>query len=80
MIAESTTTPMEAAIRTRLQNAKSELQCYRDYNYVVVNDDLESCVHAVQCVIRAARCRTSQVEETVQGILATFEEGASHKS
>ena len=70
----------EAAIETRLRNARSELQSYRDYDYVLVNDELESCVHALQCIIRAARCRTSHVEETVQGILATFEEGARHKS
>jgi guanylate kinase len=71
----------EAAIRTRLGNAKSELQRYRDYDYVVVNDDLESCLNALQCIIRAARCRTSQVEEKVQGILATFNDaGASQKS
>jgi guanylate kinase len=71
----------EQSIKTRLGNARSELQSYRDYDYVVVNDDLESCVLALQCIIRAARCRTSQVEETVQGILATFDkEGAHQKS
>jgi guanylate kinase len=53
--------------RTRLGNALREIRSYRDYDYVLVNDDLESCVDALQCIIRAARCRTSQVEETVQG-------------
>jgi guanylate kinase len=66
----------EAAIQTRLRNARSELQSYKDYDYVLVNDELESCVDALQCIIRAARSRTSQVEETVQGILATFKDGA----
>jgi guanylate kinase len=71
----------EQSIKTRLGNARSELQSYRDYDYVVVNDDLESCALELQCIIRAARCRTSQVEETVQGILATFDkEGAHQKS
>lgn len=71
----------EAAIRTRLGNALREIRSYRDYDYVLVNDDLESCVDALQCIIRAARCRTSQVEETVQGILATFKDaGASENS
>jgi len=71
----------EAAIRTRLGNALREIRSYRDYDYVLVNDDLENCVDALQCIIRAARCRTSQVEETVQGILATFKDaGASENS
>jgi guanylate kinase len=69
----------ERQVQTRLRNARFELASYRAYDYVVVNDDLERCADALQCIIRAARCRTSQVEETVQGILATFEEGARHK-
>lgn len=65
----------EESIKTRLLNARSELKSYREYDYVVVNDDLESCALALQCIIRAARCRTSQVEPTADGILATFKDG-----
>lgn len=70
----------EAAIQTRLGNARRELERYRDYDYVLVNDELESCVDALQSVIRAARCRTSQVQETVQGILATFKDAGASKN
>lgn len=72
----------EESIKTRLLNARSELKSYREYDYAVVNDDLESCALALQCIIRAARCRTSQVEPTADRILATFkdESGESHKS
>lgn len=72
----------EESIKTRLLNARSELKSYREYDYVVVNDDLESCALALQCIIRAARCRTSQVEPTADRILATFkdESGESQKS
>lgn len=72
----------EESIRTRLLNAKAELLGYRDYDYVVVNDDLESCALALQCIVRAARCRTSQVEPAAERILATFkdESGGSQKS
>jgi guanylate kinase len=71
----------ERQVETRLRNARLELASYRAYDYVVVNEDLDRCADALQCIIRAARCRTSQVEETVQGILATFTEaGANQKS
>jgi guanylate kinase len=71
----------EESIRTRLANARRELLGYREYDYVVVNDDLERCVLALQCIIRAARCRTPQVEPTAEGILATFiDAGDSQKS
>jgi guanylate kinase len=70
----------EASIKTRLKNARSELESYRDYDYVVVNDDLESCVHALQCIIRAARFRTSQTGPTADRVLATFlDAGESQK-
>lgn len=72
----------EESIKTRLLNARSELGSYREYAYVVVNDDLESCALALQCIIRAGRCRTSQVEPTAERIVATFkdESGESQKS
>jgi guanylate kinase len=71
----------ESSITVRLQNARRELDSYRDYDYVVVNDDLESCVLALQCIIRAARSRTPRVEPIAERILATFiDAGDSEKS
>ena len=71
----------EESIRRRLANARRELQGYRDYDYVLVNDDLESCTVALQCIIRAARSRTPQVEPTAERVLATFKDaGDSQKS
>jgi guanylate kinase len=62
----------EEAIQTRLQNARREVAQYREYDYIVVNEQLESCVHAVKCIIQAARCRTAQVEVAVRQVVATF--------
>jgi guanylate kinase len=71
----------EHSIKTRLANARRELQSYREYDYVVVNDQLERCVLALQCIIRAARCRTRQVEPAADLVLATFiDAGDSQKS
>lgn len=70
----------EESIKTRLINASREVACYLEYDYVVVNDDLETCVDAIQCIIRAARCRTPQNATTANRVLATFaDSGASHK-
>lgn len=67
-------------VQTRLANARSELARYREYDYVVVNDTLEGCVDALQCIIRAARLRTPQAEATASRVLATFNIGAGQKS
>jgi guanylate kinase len=60
------------SIETRLQNARREVAQFREYDYVVVNEELESCVHLVKCIIQAARCRTARVEWAVRQVIATF--------
>ena len=60
------------AIRRRLERAAEEVILYREYDYVVVNDDLDTCVAAVKSIIAAARCRTSRVEERARRIIETF--------
>ncbi len=62
----------EAAFRRRLAVARRELAQYRDYDYAIVNQDLEASVEALEAVIRAARCRTRVVDERARNILGTF--------
>ncbi|MDH3197577.1 MAG: guanylate kinase, partial [Candidatus Krumholzibacteria bacterium] len=47
----------ESDLETRLRNAKSEISGSVNYDYVVVNDDLERTVTAVRAIITAERCR-----------------------
>jgi len=62
----------EAVIRRRLEGAREEMGLFREYDYAIVNDDLERCVGDVRAVIRAGRCRTSRVEGTALKILDGF--------
>ena len=62
----------EETIRRRLEAASLEMSLYRDYDYVVVNADLDACVEDVKCVIRAARLRASRMDGAAAGILETF--------
>jgi guanylate kinase len=41
----------------RLEAAMRELAFAEEYDYCVMNDDLNEAVHAVSCIIRAERCR-----------------------
>ena len=63
----------EGTIRRRLDGAWREVNLYKDYDYAVVNADLEACVDDVKCVIRAARLRTSRMSGRAGAILATFQ-------
>jgi guanylate kinase len=63
----------EAEVRRRLEVAREEVSLAPEYDYVVVNDDLDRCVESVKCVVRAARCRTRGMNGTIRGILGSFD-------
>ena len=63
----------EATIERRLAVAGREIQAFKDYDYALVNDDVDACVEGLKSIIRAARCRVSVVAERAKGICRTFE-------
>ncbi len=60
-------------IATRLANARAEIEHWRDYDYVVVNDDLDRAFAAVKSIVEAERLRRDRrpgLFEFVSGLLA----------
>ena len=47
----------EEVIQTRLANSRSEIAHWREYDYVIVNDDLNAALDAVQSIVKAERLR-----------------------
>lgn len=47
----------EEVIQTRLANSRAEIAHWAEYDYVIVNDDLDYAFAAVQSIIRAERLR-----------------------
>ena len=47
----------EATIETRLKNARLEIEHWRDYDYVVINDDLDRAFASVRAIVTAERLR-----------------------
>lgn len=62
----------EPAIARRLETARFEVAAYRDYDYVVINDDLDACVMAMQCIVQAERVRRPRMQASAEAILETF--------
>jgi guanylate kinase len=56
----------------RLAEALAEAEEYEKFDYLVVNDDLQSTVAAVRAIVAAERSRTSRCVALAEGILATF--------
>lgn len=65
----------DAAIRRRLDVARQEVTGYCDYDYVVVNDDLEQCVEALKSIVTAERSRARRTRPVAERIIATFRPG-----
>jgi guanylate kinase len=53
-------TDSEDRIKVRLENARREIALMREYDYAVVNDDLETATHRVLAIVEAERCRASR--------------------
>ncbi len=62
----------DEVIAQRLANARDEVLHYRDYHYVVVNDDLECSVRALMSIIEAERYRWRRSEPSIRNIVSTF--------
>ncbi|MET0943534.1 MAG: guanylate kinase [Mesorhizobium sp.] len=47
----------EAVIETRLANAKVEIEHWRDYDFIVINQDLDQAYNEVRAIVTAERLR-----------------------
>ena len=63
----------DRTIAQRLAGAHRELTAWREYDYVLVNDELDGCVEDLKSVIRAARRRRSRMCGRAAQILETFD-------
>jgi len=62
----------EEAIRRRLRTALEELAVYGEYDYVVVNDELDRCVDRLRAIVVAERARLRSMRGSIEAILKTF--------
>ncbi|MET3896506.1 guanylate kinase [Devosia sp. UYZn731] len=58
-------------IEKRLRNAKLEMQHYNEYDYIIINDDLEASTQKVRSILAAARLarpRLTQLDHFVKDL------------
>ncbi len=63
----------ETVIERRLRDAAGEIRNYGQYDYVLVNREVEESVEILRSIVRAERVRRSRVEREIQPILESFE-------
>jgi guanylate kinase len=66
----------EDAISRRLQIARQEVSAFEEYDYVVINDELDSCVQQIRSIVLAERSRLDCMRPKVLEILRTFQRQA----
>jgi guanylate kinase len=67
----------EEAIQRRLQTARDEVAAFTEYDYVVVNDELDACVDRLRAIVLAERARLRCTAGMAETIVRTFSENSS---
>ncbi|WP_243354290.1 guanylate kinase [Bacillus litorisediminis] len=66
-------TETEDIIQNRMQAAKEELSLMNLYDYVVVNDKIESACDTINAIVKAEHCRRVRVEKIYKEMLGVDE-------
>ena len=61
-------TETEEVIRTRLMRAAGEADGVEDYEYIVINDDLQTCVSQIHGIVQAAKSATARNTKLIHDI------------
>lgn len=60
-------TETEETIRRRMQRAPEEIRMLREYDYVVVNDSIDSTQAQLECIVGAERSKRSRLTDDAGG-------------
>lgn len=63
----------------RLRNSRSEVEQYKEFQYLIINDHAERAAGLLAAIIFAERARRERQEEVAQSVLATFKQTAERE-
>ena len=69
----------EEQIRRRLEKAFDEVNEFEQYEYIIVNDELEAAVERLRSIVVAERARVKSMRGVAEGIIGTFVESEKSK-
>jgi guanylate kinase len=73
-------TETHADLHLRLKNSLSEVQEYKHFNYVVINEELDRALADLQCIITAERHHMNRQSDVISNILGSFDPSKTHIS
>ncbi len=70
---KSRKTESASDLELRLDNARSEVRQYKEFDFVVINDDLDAAVADLKSVISSRRLLRDRQTDAIRDILITFD-------
>ena len=61
-------------IARRLENARGEVERYEEFDYIVLNDEVERAAAQLAAIVLAERARRERQEDLARRVLSTFSE------
>ena len=65
----------ESVIERRLREAAEEIRKYSQYDYLLVNREVQASTDTLVSIVRSVRSRRDRMEQQIRPILETFENG-----
>ena len=62
----------EEAMQRRLATARDEVSAFSEYDYIVVNDDVEGCVERMKAIVIAERAKLDRARAMAGAVIETF--------
>ena len=59
----------------RLENARKEIRRYSEFDYIIINDDLETALKSLSSIIDSSNSLREKQIDRIEAILRSFEEG-----
>ena len=60
-------------LKLRLANSRGEVERYTEFDYVIINDEIEKASLEIQAVILAERVKRAQQKENIEKVIETFD-------
>jgi guanylate kinase len=68
----------EEDMQRRLETARAEIVAFSEYDYLVVNDELDACVDRLRAIILSERARLRSMRPLAEEIVNTFTRKETH--
>ncbi len=78
LAARETESPEQLIVR--LSNSRAEVEQYGQFDFVILNDEVERAASQLACVVQAERARRGRQETLARSVLATFPVSDEHNS